>query len=373
MVTPRTTGATQPTAQPSPDLPHAAFPWLPLSAATVLGLQGYRAYPSVSLLLSTRPGPQLDPADRARLETLARQARRRLVTEGVSGGNALAEALARIASTMSGQVDRALALFASPGRTARVDLPVEVVDRCVIDPTFATRDLVRAMHRTPRHVVLLLAADQARLLDGVGGSLVEVTAGFPRVDPDHRPGTPARTRFLRAVDDALGAYRRLHPAPLVLAAAQPTLSGFRKASRHCSRLAGTVAGNHLNTPHAELRGVVRGVIGKYLRSRQDEALALLAACADEGRVVHGIDATWLAARWERPEMLAVEEGFFHPARISADGDTLVAADDPEEPDVCDDAVDELIETVLSRGGWVAMLADGTLPRGARVALAVRQR
>jgi hypothetical protein len=243
----------------------------------------------------------------------------------------------------------------------------------VIDPTFATRDLVRAMHRTPRHVVLLLAADQARLLDGVSGSLVEVTAGFPRVDPDHRPGTPARTRFLRAVDDALGAYRRLHPAPLVLAAAQPTLSAFRKASRHCSRLAGTVTGNHLNTPHAELRGVVRGVIEKYLRSRQDEALALLAACAEEGRVVHGIDAAWLAARWERPEMLAVEEGFFHPARISADGDTLVAADDPEEPDVCDDAVDELIETVLSRGGWVALLADGTLPPDARVALALRQR
>ena len=70
---------------------------------------------------------------------------------------------------------------------------------------------------------------------------------------------------------------------------------------------------------------------------------------------------------------AVEEGFFHPARISADGDTLVAADDPEEPDVCDDAVDELIETVLSRGGWVALLADGTLPPDARVALALRQR
>jgi hypothetical protein len=119
--------------------------------------------------------------------------------------------------------------------------------------------------------------------------------------------------------------------------------------------------------------VVRGVIEKYLRSRQDEALALLAACAEEGHVVHGIDAAWLATRWERPKMLAVEEGFFHPARISADGDTLVAADDPEEPDVCDDAVDELIETVLSRGGWVALLADGTLPPDARVALALRQR
>ena len=114
-----TTRAAQSSAPLVPGLPHAAFPWLPLTAASVLGLQGYRAYPSVSLLLSTRPGPQLDPADRARLETLARQARRRLVTEGVPGGDVLADALTRIASTMAGPVDRALALFASPGRTAR--------------------------------------------------------------------------------------------------------------------------------------------------------------------------------------------------------------------------------------------------------------
>jgi hypothetical protein len=349
------------------------FPWRPLTAATVLSLQGYRAYPSVSLLLNTRPGPQLAADDRARLDTLVRQARRRLVREAMPGARLLADHLAEAVENLNAPVDRALALFASAACTARVDLPVEVVDRCVVDPTFATRDLVRGLHRTPRHVVLLLAADEARLLDGAGGSLVEITAGFPRTDPDHRPGTPARPRFLRAVDAALSAYRRLHPSPLIVAAAQPTLSSFLALSKNTARLAGTITGNHLNTPHTELRGLVRGVIEGYLRSRQDEALALLATRDDEGRAVHGIDAAWLAARWERPEMLAVEEGYFLPARISPDGDTLVPADDPQEPDVCDDAVDELIEAVLSRGGWIALLADGTLPQDARVALALRRR
>ena len=49
-----------------------------------------------------------------------------------------------------------------------VRLPVPVVDRTVVDPSFATRDLVRSLHRTPRHVVLLLSEREARLLDGVG-------------------------------------------------------------------------------------------------------------------------------------------------------------------------------------------------------------
>lgn len=348
------------------------FPWRPLTAASVLALQRHRDYPSVSLLVNTRPGPQLAPEDRARLDKLVRAARRRLLAEGVPDATLLTDALAGTVANLKAPVGRALALFAAPGQSARVDLPVEVVDRCVVDPTFATRDLVRALHRTPRHVVLLLGADEARLLDGVSGSLVEITAGFPQHDEDHRPGTPARAKFLREVDAALTTYRRLHPSPLIVVAAQPTLSSFLATSRNAARLAGTVAGNHLDTPHGELRGLVRGVIEDYLRSRQDEALQLLDARTGEDRAVHGIDAAWLAARWERPEMLAVEEGYFLPARIEPDGDTLVPADDPEAPDVCDDAVDELIETVLSRGGWVAVVADGSLPDGARVALTTKR-
>lgn len=360
-------------ASDRPSRTPSLFPRQPLTADTVLALQDYRAYPSVSLLLPTRPGPQLDAADRARLDALVRQARRRLTDEGVAGGDVLADVLTEVAARLEGPVDRAVALFASTARTARVDLPVEVVERCVVDPTFATRDLVRALHRTPRHVVLLLAADQARLLDTTGGSLTEVTTGFPRVDPDHRPGTPARPRFLREVDDALDAYRRVHPAPLVLAAAQPTLSAFRKISRNTARLAGCLTGNHLNTPPAQLRDHIRRMLEDYLRSRQAEALDLLAMRTADGRAVHGIDAAWLAARWERPEMLAVEEGFFHPSRVSPDGDTLMPADDPEEPDVCDDTVDELIETVISRGGWVALVADGALAQEGRIALTLRRR
>jgi hypothetical protein len=70
-------------------------------------------------------------------------------------------------------------------------------------------------------------------------------------------------------------------------------------------------------------------------------------------------------------MLVVEEGFFHPARISADGDFLTPADDVEHPDVIDDAVDELIELVIQRGGWVAFAEDGALADHDRVALTVR--
>jgi hypothetical protein len=113
-------------------------------------------------------------------------------------------------------------------------------------------------------------------------------------------------------------------------------------------------------------------MASYLRSRQQEALALLEDRTSAKRVVSGISSAWLAAQAERPEMLAVEEGYFYPARVDATGQLLSPADDIEHPDVIDDAVDELIEAVLHRGGWVALVEDGALAHHDRVALTLRR-
>lgn len=68
------------------------------------------------------------------------------------------------------------------------------------------------------------------------------------------------------------------------------------------------------------------------------------------------------------ELLAVEEGFYYPARVSQDGERLTAATDVEHPEVVDDAVDEIIEIVLAGGGWVALVGDGRLRGRGRIAL-----
>jgi hypothetical protein len=140
-----------------------------------------------------------------------------------------------------------------------------------------------------------------------------------------------------------------------------------------SRLAGLVTGNHLKTPYDALSALVRPVLDEYLRSRAQEALELIERRVNEDRVLRDIDSAWMAARWERPEMLAVEDNFFYPARLGTDGDSLIPADDVDHPDVIDDVVDELIEVVLSRGGWIALLPPGQLPEGTHLALTLRRR
>ncbi|WP_253946961.1 baeRF3 domain-containing protein [Mycolicibacterium rhodesiae] len=351
---------------------------IPVNANTVTLLQSMRADPSISILANTKPGARTGGQDIATLRFLAGRARQRLETEGCTDASALLAALGTmIDEAVSQPADLATAFFVNRAHSCWATLPVPVIDRCVIDPTFATRDLVRALHHTPRHNVLLLSSDQARLLHGHGATLAPSSAGaFPvhrRVADSNRGRTAVPTdAFLRRVDRALGTALRLNPAPLILAAAEPTASTFRRISRNTARLAGVVKGNHLTTPAAQLVELIRPVLGGYLKSRSKEALDHIERRARSGRVLRDIESAWLAARWERPEMLAVEEHYYYPARLDDTGDTLVPAQDVDHPDVIDDAVDELIEIVLRRGGWIALVEPGELPDNTHLALTLRR-
>jgi hypothetical protein len=261
-------------------------------------------------------------------------------------------------------------LYAGGGAAFSVRLGIEVEDRAVMDPSFATRDLVRDLHRTPRHVVLVLSDRRAVLLDGAGGRLTPAPARrFPVVlGPG---GSPAQDGALASLDKSLGAYLRLRPAPVVVAGPQELVTRFCALSVNLTRFAGTVYGGFEDLDLDELARRTRPVLNRYLASRELAALDLVAERTTSDRVASGIVAAWLAARADRPEMLILEEGFRFPARLSADGDRVEPATDVEAPDVIDDLVDELIEVVLDRSGWVAIARQGVLAAHGGVALTLR--
>ncbi len=347
-------------------------PQPPISADRVLVLQSMRAYPSVTLLANSEAGPRMDRETLSKLRFQAEQAVGRLRAEGLATTlieDSLRDLLERAAELPA---ERSVAVFASENHADLLTLPVSLQERVVVDPTFATRDLVRALHRTPRHLVLLVSTKEARLLEVQGTTATPVLGSkFPFVADEPIPRPRDDLRFLRRVDEALGAYLRLHPAPVVVAGAEPTASAFTRASRHLSRLAGTVTGNHLRRAPQEIAQLTRPLLEDYLAGREAEALSLLEQRIGQDRAVMGVQGVWRAAHWERVEMLAVDPTYFVPARICEDPERLELAEDVEAPDVIDDVVDEVIELVLDRGGWVALVEPGRLPEGARIALTLR--
>lgn len=343
----------------------------------VLTVQAERAYPCLSVLMTTEPGARMSTTDRAQLNALVAQALERVGEAGLFGAERhLRQSLPLLVEAAAAAPARsAVVLLCSRATQRVVSLGIEVVDRVVLDQTFATRDLVRALHRTPRHAVLLLEHHRARLLDGSEGGLRQApSGGFPvhAQDPTHSLLDDGGQRaFCAAVDQRLATYRALHPSPLVVAGPKRLTQVYLRHARSTGRLAGVLTTGDTVPTLDELARRVRAVLDRYLASREREALDLLETRTLSGRVASGMKAAWLAARHERPEMLAVEPGLLYPARLSADGDEIERADDVRAPDVIDDAVDELVEQVLARGGWVAFVGDGSLDRHGRIALTLR--
>ena len=122
-----------------------------------------------------------------------------------------------------------LALFASRDVATAVHASVPREARVVIDATFATRDLVFSLNRSPRYRVLVLTEKPTRLFDATTNVLTEYTdKPFPMVHKG--PGGASRApggqginrsavrdeshrQFFRKVDEALAAIQKEDHVP----------------------------------------------------------------------------------------------------------------------------------------------------------------
>src|SRR5690606_23584673 len=97
----------------------------------------------VSILVTTSPGPRLSEADRQRIQAHVRDVVRRLELEPDQGQAAVLASRMRTAVDRASRMpaDAALAIYVADATIRVFHLPVQVEDRVVIDPTFATRDL----------------------------------------------------------------------------------------------------------------------------------------------------------------------------------------------------------------------------------------
>ncbi len=368
----------------------APAPFTLPTEADVARLTEVSGQPCLSIVMATHPGARLAGADLDRLVAMARHVAGRLAGQGLPGRDRLVGQLWELVHRARGTaVDRALCLFVGDGTAQAHVLPVTVTDKTVVESTFATRDLLRFLHRTPPHLVLRLDRFGAQLFRVVGTAVTQLR----RVDqlPD---GTAVRVApratarpddllddYLQRVEEALREVRGEYPSPLVLAGESALVHLFAHRSRHLRRLAGRVLDERAHFPR-DLFGDAARVLSEYLAARGTEALSRLrdVGVHEPHRVVSGIDAAWHVAT-EEPEslhrrlasMLVVEEGFTAPPETdgpdgtAGPGPAAGAAETALDEDR-HDLVDDLIEVVINEGGQLALVPDGSLDEHGRVAL-----
>ncbi len=350
------------------------------------------SYPSVSLLL---------PIDGDRSEKVALRLRH-LVDQAV---NRLGEELdpgdvASFADRLSACVDNIELVHGQMGiamyvgdQTTVVPLSVRVRERVVVDDTYATRDLVRALQRSPRYWVLALGPKLTRLFEGVGFDLTEVRCdGFPLSADRSRHGKDDRfvgrgrvsrvgrrdgiggadaDAMVRVLDDALAERLNEDPYPLVLVGTEPRLAAMTGRSQHRGKIAGTVRSAMGFPTLAELNSRVWPAVERMLQTETARAIAELEQASGATRHISGVTETWTLANQGRGDLLLVEESFEYPAHVDPNNGQVTAADDRDQPGVVDDLVDEIIEVVLAKRGRCHIVPDGSLASYDRIAMKLR--
>lgn len=340
---------------------------------------------SVSVLMQTTPAPRMGAADRERLLGLVRDAERRLADEvdRRAAAQVRARLTAAVARAAAAPTDAGLALLVSPVATHVFQLRVRPVDRVVVDPTFATRDLVRSAAEDPAFLLLVVDGRAARLFHydqryarPVLGHDFPMVRPAPPLRDSAKVGTDdgalreARRAFLRQVDSRLAQRLAVEPLPVVLVASDRLAAEFVSVARG-RRVSAVVRTGATRAPLAELEARARAALAGHVTDRSAAALDTIHVRLRQRRAATGLAEAWAALLQVEPELLVVERSYAAAVVLDDEGFRLAA--DPEQPGVLDDAVDELIEAVLGRGGQVVMVPDGALAHHGRLVLAVRGR
>lgn len=362
---------------------------------TVKQLQALSSRPSVTVTLPTHrtaPDNQKDPI---RLKNLLSEALGRL-EEGF-GKRETADLSARLQALADG-VDHAhnldgLVLFASDEYAQVFRVPYRLPERVAIDDSFLTRDLVFAMNRTPLYWVLMLSEKPTRLYLGRKTDLSEVREyGFPL--EYNGPGAgfslntggasnPSRERdrgveaFMREVNAGLGEAVRQGPFPVVVVGLAQNLAPFQSVGQTSAGnqqfVVQTIEGGHDSLSAHDLGQLVWPHAREALRERRQSVFGDIEQAVGQGRFVTDLDECWQAAQDGRVEVMVVEENLHHPAEVSEDGRRLTlretGAGGSEE--ALSDAVDEMIEAVMGRGGRVVFVEDGELAGHAGLVMLTR--
>ena len=352
-------------------------------------LQAIRGYPALSILLPTHRKDPEKRQDPIRVKNLVREATDRLLAEFPR--REVSPLLARL-NYLVAQIDYrytldGLALFVNEDHAFKFQLPFRLKERVVVDETFATRDLVFVLNRSQRYWVLVLSEQPTRLYEGCRETLVEMTNdGFPMtyngpgVDLSMPGGHGVNKSayrddrhrlFFRRVDAAFGRIATVNPLPLALVGTDRDLAFFDEVSANRNLLFTRLTGSHDKTPTRQLAKLVWPLVRAGLAKQRQEVLKELEVALGAQRAASGIGEAWPMAKEGRGATLLVEEDFYYPARLDASGLRLVPADDPSAPGVIDDAVDELIEMVMSKGGQAVFVDKGTLEVHQHVAMILR--
>jgi hypothetical protein len=346
-------------------------------------LTGFNQYPSISILLPTHRTSPDNNIDAMLLKKLLKEAETRLMAEfdkrKISG---LISKLRKIITSIDIRHNLdGLAIFVNPNYENIIRLPFPVKERVIIDNTFATRDIIRAMNRGINYYTLSLSADFVRLFEAHRESFTEITeSGFPFVNPFERGSNLEEStsqkeqrlkEFFNNVDKTFQIIYRNHPMNLVLAGVERNLAFYSRQTDMKDIFITTVEGNYDHTSAHDLGKIVWPHVKEAMSVKRRKVINQMDEALGVQKLVSGIEEVWKLAIQNRGQILVVEEDYQQPAIIQNADNSITLTNLSDKPGVTDDLVDEIAEKVVSTGGKVVFVDNGALKKYDRIGLILK--
>ncbi|MGF1556289.1 AOC03_06830 family ribosome hibernation factor [Paucihalobacter sp.] len=278
-----------------------------------------------------------------------------------------------------------LLIFANKDMAEYTRLAINVTDRVIIDDTFATRDLVRAEHEQEAYYTLVLSKNEARLIEAMNdNAIAEVKGNFPYenqtlYNTDKLQRTLAGSdenlikEFFNRIDKEVQTVLKAHSLPVIIIADERNLTHFMEIADRKEFYLGGIT---------KLRGVegakIHHIIDqawpevhKLNRERNAKRMEELGKAVGSGKFLSDLNEIWNAILQGKAQTLFIKKGYFQPGIIEGNKVVPVETLEKEQPNACDDIIDEMIEQNLAFGGDTVFIEGNALEKFQNIALITR--
>ncbi|HYG38602.1 MAG TPA: hypothetical protein VD908_08290 [Cytophagales bacterium] len=361
----------------------------------LIKLNSQTNYPSVTILFPVNQGEFGNGNSSQKLiKDLLREVNQKLSESSYRQEvEAVKQKLDTIADNIRFEADtKGVAVFISSDHYEIVPLPFTIESRALVGYGFHVRDLVFAMNSLEEYMVLHISEKRVLTLRGSGEQLseikipdmpesifemgtysddvrytdqhVSVSGNSNFVAQGEQDDTLSKlTNYINKIDNALAKYLGQENIRFVLLGVERNHGYFKKLSKNLDKQLTGIYGNYDHYSHRAIAELVWPEVHKKIAEEKEGYLRQLDEAVGRKQSISGISQAWQAAAEGRVKTLIVEKEYQCPAILSDDGFRIDLRVDGAEvtPDkLKEDAVDDLIELVLSKGGDIVFVENGKL-------------
>lgn len=339
-------------------------------------------YPCVSVLMPTyRTAPDYHQ-NKTLLKKLIREAEDRLQKElSKKDTQTYIDKLKNLAEEVDvSRTKNGLALFVNDNYFEKIDLPFPVKERVVIDKTFVTRDIIMSINRSISYYIIVLSLDKVRLVQCVRDEAFEIEQKeFPMYselgDYNLNPNDLSREKekvvkdFFRQVSKRLQDLTKADNQSFVVMGVEKNLGFFHEVANIKDYTIADFEGSYVDKSAHDIGKKVWPMVKEVMSKRRNNIIKELEEAVDNGKYITDIHQIWRFANDGRIRTLIAEESYSQSCRMNEDN-SLTLIDEPEKGMIYD-AVDEIAEMAINKGGNVVFVDDGLLKEYNRIGAILR--